>query len=654
MVWLIVNGVTHAAGIVESMPDRPQGIGRPASDRAWWGELAKTPESAVAVKAAEKWLKTPMPAFDPERYLDFTTNGDRTRYQGVNTRRWDRFMRLVMGECLEGKGRFVPALEETVKSLCGDASWILPAHDHAAGVFNGASPYADLAVAMNGYQMALAIWMLDGRLPVETLALMRENVQKRLTGPILKTIDGTAPKNVLDGHWWARCNNNWNAVCTAGAVGAILATEPSRETRAKAVEWAVRNMDSFLSGFGGDGYCSEGVGYWNYGFGHFVVLSEALRSQTGGKVDLFGKESVRRIAAAPSLLETADGVYPSFADCGLGSRPDSELLEMAGWRLSKQPFTGNASMPLAGAGLIYQTMTELVARREAAAAVRKEPAKLPLRSWFEHSGVCVMRPAKPGGMAVALKGGHNAEHHNHNDVGTTVVVWKGRPVIADPGSMVYRAETFGKDRYRLPIMGSFGHSVPIVAGFLQAPGGQCRGNVLGTDFTAPRDSVVIDFASAYPSSGLKKLEREWIYQRDGDGSLVIEDRFAFGQASAFATGLIGLGDWYLVAGGDKRASFVIDGGAGALLELDVEFSGRGQWEVTTINNPGKPTASRLGLSLIEPAATGFIRTTIRPAKSAGSLLRTKLPGNTAPAMLEDPRRAPPSLNATRKKLPDGI
>ena len=41
--------------------------------------------------------------------------------------------------------------------------------------------------------------------------------------------------------------------------------------------------------------------------------------------------------------------------------------------------------------------------------------------------------------------------------------------------MVYRAETFSKDRYRLPIMGSYGHSVPVVNGFLQSAGAACRG-----------------------------------------------------------------------------------------------------------------------------------------------------------------------------------
>lgn len=641
MAWLAACSVLPAAGLADCLPAQPDGIGRPASDRAWWGVWAQTPEAATAVQHAESWLNKPMPPFDAQRYLDYSTTGDRSRYQAQHSRRWTRFKQLVIGECLEGKGRFIPAIGETVRSLCADPSWVLPAHDRGTQVFKGGNPYADLAAAANGYEMALATWLLDGGLPPETLGLMRGNVARRLTGPVLRTIDGTAPQDVLAGHWWVSANHNWNAVCTAGAVGAILVSEPSRETRAKAVAWAVRNTDLFLSGFAKDGYCAEGMGYWNYGFGHFVVLAEVLRVQSGGQVDLFKGPSVRRIAGVPARLEIASGVYPAFADCALTAQPDPRLLELVRWRLDQQPFTGSASGVLEGSPTLYQTLVDLVARREATATKAASGVPLPLRSWFPESGVCVVRPARAGGMAVAWKGGHNADNHHHNDVGTTVVVWQGRPVLADPGTMVYRAETFSRDRFRLTVLSSFGHSVPVAAGTLQAEGPQCRGQVLTTSFTDACDTVTIDLSSAYPDSGVKKLERQWTYQRAGDACLVIEDRFGFAKPAAFATALVGLGDWYLVAGKERNARFLIDGGNGAVLQVDVGFSGRGAWQVRKIDNPGKPAASRLGLAMAGPAAEGFIRMTVRPASAGPAASNTKLPAEPAPEKLADPRLAPP-------------
>ena len=640
VAWLAVGGTIMAAGLAERLPEQPCGIGRPAADRTWWGAWAKTPEAASAMKRAETWLTTPMPAFDAQRYLDYSTNGDRTRYQAQHSRRWDRLKCLVLGECLEDKGRFLVAIDETVRSLCADPSWLLPAHDRGTQVFKGGRPYADLAVAMNGYQMALAAWLLEGRLPTETLGLMRANVARRLTGPVLQSIEGTAPKEVAAGHWWAKADHNWNAVCTAGAVGAILTSEASRETRAKAVEWAVKNMGVFLSGFAKDGYCSEGLGYWNYGFGHFAVLAEVLRNQTGGEVDLFKEASVRRIAAAPAQLEIAGGIYPAFADCALDAKPDPRLVEQIRWLLDRLSFSGSAAGVLAESPQLYQTLTDLALRRGLRAGGATCGGPPPLRSWFAESGVCVVRPARPGGMAAAWKGGHNAEHHNHNDVGTTVVVWQGRAVLADPGAMVYRAETFSSERYRLPVLSSFGHSVPVVAGTLQAAGATSRGRVLSTDFTEARDTLAIDLASAYPKTGLRKLERHWTYQREGDASLVIEDRFGFEKPATFATALVGFGEWYLVEGSERQARFLIDGGKGAVLQVDVEFSARGAWDVRRLDNPGKPAASRLGLALAEPAVEGFVRMTVRPAPGQVPAASSKLAVGSVPEKLADPRRAP--------------
>jgi hypothetical protein len=643
LMCVAVCGV-RGSSLADSLPAKPTGIGHPASDRVWWEKLGGSPGAVGAIKAAERWLMIPMPAFDAQRYLDYTTNGDRTRYQTINSKRWDRFARLVIGECLEGKRRFIPAIDETVRSLCADPSWILPAHDQDAAVFKGASPYADLVVAMNGYQMALAAWLLEHSLPPETTAMMRENVSKRLTGPVLATIDGTAPKNVIAGHWWARCNHNWNSVCTAGALGAILATEPSREIRAKAVDWALKNNEAFLTGFGKDGYCSEGIGYWNYGFGHFTVMAETIRSQSGGTVDLFRQTVVRTIAEAPSLLEMTDGVYPAFADCGLNTRPDASLVELIGWRLDGQAFTGQPSDGLSGPGTIYHIMTHLAARLDANSETTGVDAGLPLRSWFPESGVCVVRANRPGSLAAAWKGGHNAEHHNHNDVGTTVVAWKGRTVIVDPGAMVYRAETFSKNRYHLPVMGSYGHSVPVIAGTLQNPGAASRGVLISNSFTEASDRVVMDLASAYPGTDLKKLERHWTYHRLGEGSLVIEDQFGFGKASDFSTALVALGEWYLIKGGKLSASFLADGGGDAILRVDVEFSNEGNWDVHKIVNPGKPSTYRLGLGLSGPAISGQIRMSISPGGARALSAGTKLAALPIPEKLADARKAPATIS----------
>lgn len=55
-------------------------------------------------------------------------------------------------------------------------------------------------------------------------------------------------------------------------------------------------MDSFLSGYPEDGACTEGYGYWQYGFGFYVYFADLLKTRTGGALDLLAEPKIRQIA----------------------------------------------------------------------------------------------------------------------------------------------------------------------------------------------------------------------------------------------------------------------------------------------------------------------------------------------------------------------
>ena len=124
--------------------------------------------------------------------------------------------------------------------------------------------------------------------------------------------------------WWLTSKMNWNSVCLAGVTGAALTSIESPQRRAFFAASAEKYIQYFLEGFTPDGYCSEGVGYWNYGFGHFVMLAETIKQATGGKVDLLAPKRIRPIALFGRRMEILPGVYPAFADCtrGCKTRPD--------------------------------------------------------------------------------------------------------------------------------------------------------------------------------------------------------------------------------------------------------------------------------------------------------------------------------------------
>ncbi len=210
-------------------------------------------------------------------------------------------------------------------------------------------------------------------------------------------------------------------------------------------------------------------------------------------------------------------------------------------------------------------------------------------------------------MAVALKGGHNAEHHNHNDVGSFVVLCGEQLMLLDPGTEVYTARTFSNRRYESNLLNSWGHSVPVVAGKLQRPGADARAKVLDTAFTEESDALQLDLSSAYGCPELKKLERTFVYSRAGTGMLTVTDRVEFETPQSFSTALITTGS---VNQTDQRTLTISIAEEELLVEIDcggLPFSVK--TEQICEDSPIKPT--RIGIELDRPVTSASVTTKIR-------------------------------------------
>ncbi len=129
-------------------------------------------------------------------------------------------------------------------------------------------------------------------------------------------------------------------------------------------------------------------------------------------------------------------------------------------------------------------------------------------------------------MGVALKGGHNDEHHNHNDVGSYVFCIGDSMTLVDPGAEVYTRRTFSAERYVSNVLNSFGHPVPRVAGQLQKTGRSAAAKVLKLELADDQDTLQFDLTSAYPVKTLKQLTRTFVFQRSS-GSLTVTDEVKF-------------------------------------------------------------------------------------------------------------------------------
>jgi hypothetical protein len=594
------------------LPAQPRGAGQPITNRVFWDALAQSEDGRILLNRAAGEAKQPLTSYTDEHFLDFSKTGNRTRGQRAMAPRAERLELFTLAECLENRGTYLPLVIQVLEALSTEKTWVMPAHDRSLGNFNGKLREIDLRSSALAWETATADWLLGDKLPKQTRDLVRTECERRVLQPFRDMLAGKE-KEI----YWLRATHNWNAVCLAGVTGAALTLEPDPAARALHLAAAERFVQFFLEGFTADGYCSEGVGYWNYGFGNFLVLNEMARQQTANRLEFLASPKAYAAAMFSRNAEIIDGFYPSIADCSPGSQPDAWLKSYIGMRFGAEP-PRPAPFP---AGTL--SATALYAAMEAApprlTVPLNAPVQSPLRTWFKQGGVLICRPeTNTHRFAAVLKGGHNAEHHNHNDVGTFIVVSDGAVVLCDPGAEVYTARTFSSQRYDSKVLNSYGHPVPVVAGQLQSPGSQARGLVVRENFSPARDELTLDLRSAYKVPGLRRLERSFTYQRHEPGLQVV-DQVKFEKPETFETALI---TWGSVKQTAPNELTIADGTGSVRVQVD---SGGLPWrmktEIITEDVRRKPT--RVGLKLDQPVKEARFQVTITPVKVAPAASASK-------------------------------
>jgi hypothetical protein len=161
----------------------------------------------------------------------------------------------------------------------------------------------------------------------------------------------------------------------------------------------------------------------------------------------------------------------------------------------------------------------------------------PQQAFLPDLMVLVARSAGRDGeqLVLAVKGGHNGETHNHNDVGTFIVHWRGQSFICDLGAGEYVKKLFSPERYDLLATRSRGHDVPLVNGVEQSVGQQFRATEFRLVEGAGVLGVSMELAAAYPpEAGLKSLLRRVSLHRGEPQFVEVVDEVVFaGEARAY-------------------------------------------------------------------------------------------------------------------------
>jgi Heparinase II/III-like protein len=534
----------RADEIAAFMSERPFAFGPPISDRAAWAALGRQRELRTAIAMAEADMDRPLPELSDDLFLEFSRTGNRADYEREYFDRTGRLTPLVIAECIEQHRRFIPAIENLVLALAAQKTWMLPAHDGGLKNFHGEEIDIDLFSSALACDLAEADHLLGDELSARTRRIIQDNLRRRVLDPFRDMVTGGRPPN-----WWLTGQNNWNAVCQANVLGAALASLPDRHDRAIFAAAAERDSLNYLRGFASDGFCVEGLGYWNYGFGNYIRLCEMLYQSTAGKVDCFNRPKVGAIAAFPRALEIMPGIYPAYGDVHLDAQPWPPLVDFVDRRFGLPGAASGQSSVLSkslGGSLAETLMFSCVnSASDRPVVASQAPA---LRSWFSDAQVLTCRPL-PGPepqMGVSIKGGRNGVSHGHDDLGSFVLVVGDQALLVDPGTEIYTARTFSKNRYQSKVINSFGHNVPTVAGELQISTSRAQVKILERNFAEATSSVSMDLTSAYPAPELKELRRDFLFDHRGE-TLTIQDTAEFSTPQTLGVTFVTFGHWRRVS-----------------------------------------------------------------------------------------------------------
>ncbi|MFA6676511.1 MAG: heparinase II/III family protein [Bacteroidales bacterium] len=586
------------------VPDKTYHIAPSIYDRSYWHEFASSKVGEKYYKEAlELKDKEPEIPISDEIYRRANKEGNRQIYKPRYYRTMDRLEHFILAECIENKGQFIPQIETYCTAIMKMKSWMHPNHDDAQNsVLEGKRVAIDLGARKFGSVLSLANVLLENKLPENLKNQILQETTRRITDSYMKSTRGE--DNI--GNKWIRSTSNWNAVCTSGSLFTILTMTKNREVRTEAIGCALNSMEFYLSGFGKDGYCSEGAGYWGYGFGHYLYLAQMLKDYTQGSIDLFTfncSEKLKNVGNFLFNFQVHPGMYPPFSDgvTHISDKSDNFAALLSakyyGYSKPKQFISDEAVERI----MAWPLVEEYVGS--------EENKTLPNYTYFDDFGIIISRGKESMPFSIAIKGGHNAENHNHSDVGSYVIYLSEDLVAGDIGAPSYTAGAFSPKN---PARSSWGHPVPLIDGKLQSNGKHFSAKVVRTSFKRNKDIAVLDIKGAYDVDGLTELIRTMENNKKGKGEISITDEFKSDKALSFGTAIM------------VNVDYKIQGNT-VLLTSDHHIV---KVVVTSNNNKvilkgesvpvkhlrsGRPS-SRIGVNFEKPLKSGAITVTYIPIK----------------------------------------
>ncbi|MBQ8092148.1 MAG: heparinase II/III family protein [Clostridia bacterium] len=505
-------------------------LGRPAffpkAGAPEWQTISQADRKDIE-KLQTRYHGIPYPMRTLTGFLAFVETGSRKMDEDPYFLRRNKLCVSVLAACLGDEEAFRDVLDG-IWCICEESSWVISAHNinpvpgaptpKDKPVPDVTQPYIDLFSAQTGMILSLTSYLLSERLD-EVSPLLRMRISHEIRRRILE------PYMTHEDFWWMGVLRtdlcNWTPWIVSNVMMAACLEMDSSEALGSLLERSGLFLDRWLNVMPADGGCDEGAGYWNMAGGALLDCLELLAFVTDEQVTFWDEPLIRNILMFPEKAEIGNGWFLNFADCDARPYLSGERIQAAGEHLHDEVLTalgrrirGSLEKELADVPHFSRVLRDLF---HPVGQTADAPQKADV--WFPDLEVRIVRHA---GCTLAVKGGHNGENHNHNDVGSFMYYVDDEPAIVDAGNMTYTAKTFSSERYTIWNVRSVYHNLPVVAGFEQTAGREYA----ASQVKALPDGLCLQIEGAYDRAApLESLMREAVLR--SDGQLCLHDRIVF-------------------------------------------------------------------------------------------------------------------------------
>lgn len=457
----------------------------------------------AAIQAADEALGYELKPLTAALYMEFAENGNRTHFEAIYHARRRALFSLLLGTLYTGDDRYIRKAIDITWAICEETTWVIPAHNVSRGYVYGGKPLfdayddipeVDLFSGATGALLSLTYKYLGEKMDAVTGGVMTERLKYEIERRII------TPYLTYEMRWMYAFINNWTPWIVSNVLtcGAIVIDQPNR--RFSVLSRSMDYLDRFVGIYGDDCGCNEGPSYWGAAIGTLFDASEIIYDYTGSKIDVMGapflKKSCRFIA--DMCVDPSDGLFMNFADCPPRMTVDGDMVSRMGRRLcdgvltefgrkmrEQNDFASNAKW--INYFFLYRVVKNVFDTAEGDEFLQPEPC-----AFYRDMQVAVIRQ---GDFTVFVKGGHNRESHNHNDVGNIMLYYKKSPILIDVGNLEYSKDTFNENRYKIWTNQSSYHNLPEINGVMQEAGREFASN----GFECDENSATVSYAGAYPA-----------------------------------------------------------------------------------------------------------------------------------------------------------